>query len=280
MTLPCLFITQCLQGKDGTLELSIFEDGVPPEFRLQFLEWHNPMHLAQAATEVTVKTIRPDGSQQVFKFAPLPGTQYLHSTVDIPEPHEFDVELKYHQETFKIEFREGSSHHEGHSPHSEHSGHDDLEVNLRGPGGPRKYEQDNNFRAAVLHVTADAFVSVLTIIAIAVAGTVPGAWWLNPAAGVLGSIVIASWSYQLICDTLSALLDLSPDPELNAQIKKLLEADGETTVVDAHVWRLGPGRLGAIFSVTSTVKGRVRSYYWAKLKRITALAHVTIEILE
>lgn len=34
----------------------------------------------------------------------------------------------------------------------------------------QKYEQDNNFRAAVLHVVADAFVSVLTIVAIALAG--------------------------------------------------------------------------------------------------------------
>ena len=204
----------------------------------------------------------------------------LHSTEEIPEPHEFDAELRYQQEAFKIEFREGS----GHGEEGHHGGHhDDCDEEHQGhqqggDGKARKYESDNNFRAAILHVVADAFVSVLTILAIAIAGTVPGAWFLNPAVGIVGSLVIMSWAFQLANDTMGALLDLAPDALLNDKLRDILEADGQSTVRDMHVWKLGPGKLGAIFSLASSVAGRTRQYYWDKLKRFKPLAHVTIEI--
>jgi len=46
---------------------------------------------------------------------------------------------------------------------------------------------------------------------------------------------------------------------------------------DLHLWRLGPGHLGAIISVT-TDKSRGLEYYRARLSRFAALSHVTIEI--
>ena len=51
----------------GTLVLSIFEDGIPPVFRLGFAK---PLP-ALAAAAVGVTTIRPDGAKQVFAFEPL-----------------------------------------------------------------------------------------------------------------------------------------------------------------------------------------------------------------
>lgn len=143
---------------------------------------------------------------------------------------------------------------------------------------PAKYEQDNNFRAAVLHVIADAFVSVLTILAIAVAGTVKQAWFLNPLVGILGAGVILSWSYQLITDTMCALLDLSPDAALNVKIRDIIEADGVSQVTDLHVWKLGPGKLGVIISVVTAAEDYGRDYYAAKLTKYKALAHITIEV--
>ncbi len=53
---------------------------------------------------------------------------------------------------------------------------------------------DNNMRAAYVHVLADAATSVLAIVALA-AGFYFGLGILDPLCGLIGAIVIASWSY-------------------------------------------------------------------------------------
>jgi hypothetical protein len=44
-----------------------------------------------------------------------------------------------------------------------------------------------------------------------------------------------------------------------------------------HLWRLGPGHLGAIVSV-ATREPRGPDYYQALLGRFRALSHVTVEV--
>jgi len=74
--------THQLQTPFGPVELSVFEDGVPPRFRLVWDGRDRP----DAAT-VTVQTQRPDGSLQEFGFADRGA--YLESLDEIPEPHAF-----------------------------------------------------------------------------------------------------------------------------------------------------------------------------------------------
>ncbi len=71
-------------------------------------------------------------------------------------------------------------------------------------------DRDNNMRAAVIHVIADAAVSVLVIVGLSLARTF-GWLWMDPLAGIVGACVIASWSYGLIRDTGAILLDMNPD---------------------------------------------------------------------
>jgi cation diffusion facilitator family transporter len=73
------------------------------------------------------------------------------------------------------------------------------------------------------------------------------------------------------------LLDRIPDRRLADQMRTTIENDG-STVTDLHLWRLGPGHLGAIVSVCPT-EDHASDYYRAKLARFHALSHVTIEIL-
>ena len=99
----------------GKLELSVFEDGVPPVFRLRAPAGE---HLPAAAA-VNIETIRPDGVRQTFAF--VPKENFLESQNDIPEPHEFDAVLTLghgnHRHTCRVEFREDAHHH--------HHGEDD-----------------------------------------------------------------------------------------------------------------------------------------------------------
>jgi nickel/cobalt exporter len=66
----------------GDLILSVFEDGVPPRFRLKAADG-----ASLDDREITLITERPDGARQNFTFAPHDG--FLQSVTEIPEPHSF-----------------------------------------------------------------------------------------------------------------------------------------------------------------------------------------------
>ena len=158
-------------------------------------------------------------------------------------------------------------HHHGHAHHDH--GHDKHE-HAHGSA-----TRDNNMRAAVIHVMADAAVSVLVIAGLLLARGF-GWLWMDPLAGIIGACVIASWSYALIRDTAAILLDMNPDKGMANRLREEVEADGDT-LADLHLWRLGPGHLGAIISVI-TSKGRDADYYRARLARFKSLSHLTVEV--
>ena len=56
--------------------------------------------------------------------------------------------------------------------------------------------RDNNMRAAIVHVLADAAVSVLVIIGL-LFGRFLGRTWMDPVPGLCGAVVIAAWAYGL-----------------------------------------------------------------------------------
>ena len=99
---------------------------------------------------------------------------------------------------------------------------------------------------------------------------------MDPLVGIVGAFIIASWSVALIRDTSAILLDMNPDRRMTENIRGLIERDGDQ-IADLHVWRLGPGHLGAILSVV-TPTDRGESFYRAKLGRFRSLSHVTIEV--
>ena len=135
--------------------------------------------------------------------------------------------------------------------------------------------RDNNMRAAVIHVLADAAVSVLVIIGL-LFGRFLGWSWMDPVVGLCGAFVILTWSYSLVRDTGSILLDMTPDRGMAQRMRAVLEADGDQ-LTDLHLWRLGPGHLGAILSIaTHTQRGP--QYYQALLGRFHDLSHVTVQI--
>jgi cation diffusion facilitator family transporter len=140
---------------------------------------------------------------------------------------------------------------------------------------PAHAHRDNNLRAAVVHVIADAAVSVLVIVGLLLSRTF-GWVWMDPLAGIIGAAVIASWAYSLIRDTGAILLDMNPDRRMASRLRQTIESGGDQ-VADLHLWRLGPGHLGAILCV-DTREARGAQYYRTKLKRFRGLSHLTIEV--
>jgi len=134
---------------------------------------------------------------------------------------------------------------------------------------------DNNLRAAYVHVLADAATSVLAIGALVVA-MVSGWVWADPAVGIVGSLVIASWAFGLIRDAGAVLLDVSFDRKLQATIRARLEA-GDDRITDLHLWQVGPGHCAAVISVVSEAP-LAPATYKERLRDLKGLSHVTVEV--
>lgn len=89
----------------GIVRLQVFEDGVPPRFRV-FRE-STPGN-TWTADEVCIETKRPDGSRQTFTFQQRDG--FFESRQEIPEPHAFVARLRLghagHSHDYTVEFVE------------------------------------------------------------------------------------------------------------------------------------------------------------------------------
>jgi cation diffusion facilitator family transporter len=165
----------------------------------------------------------------------------------------------------------GHGHAHGHS--HDHS-HDHGEERHHEPAHGA-HHRDNNMRAAVVHVMADAAVSILVIIGLVLARTF-GWLWMDPLAGFIGALVIANWSMALMRDTSGILLDRTPDPRMAEKVRMAIESEGDQ-VTDLHLWRLGPGHLGAIVCV-ATSGTREAADYRQRLAKFADLSHVTVEV--
>jgi nickel/cobalt exporter len=82
-----------------SLLLEVFEDGVPPRWRIRSESGALP-----AARDLEVTTIREDGAALTFAFAACDG--YLESVEEIPEPHAFKARVALAGDTTEILFRE------------------------------------------------------------------------------------------------------------------------------------------------------------------------------
>ena len=122
---------------------------------------------------------------------------------------------------------------------------------------------------------ADAVVSILAITGLLLA-KLYGWLWMDPLAGIIGAVVIANWSITLIRDTAGVLLDVCPDEITREKLRRTLEADGDR-VVDLHLWRLGPGHLGAVLEI-ATSKPRDALFYRGRLSSFECLSHITVEV--
>lgn len=159
-------------------------------------------------------------------------------------------------------------HHHGHSHH--HHGHDHHHHHGHG--------QDNNLRAAYLHVLADALTSVLAIVALLL-GRSYGWFWADPIMGVVGAIVISRWSWGLIRDTGGVLLDRVPQHgNLDGKIRKVIENDSDT-ITDLHIWQVGPEHHAVIVAIASAAP-KSASDYKARLNEIGHIDHITVEVNE
>lgn len=149
--------------------------------------------------------------------------------------------------------------------HHEHHGDSDHD-----------HDHDHNMKAAYLHVLADALTSVLAIVAL-LTGKYMGIIWIDPVMGIVGAIVIFHWSYGLIKESSSVLLDKSVDVSTFEKISQTLDKRN-TIINDIHVWKIASTHQAAILSVSSPSPLSTKEYKKLLSESLPQLSHVSVEV--
>ncbi|MBI4404560.1 MAG: CDF family Co(II)/Ni(II) efflux transporter DmeF [Deltaproteobacteria bacterium] len=136
---------------------------------------------------------------------------------------------------------------------------------------------DHNLRSAYFHVLADAFTSILALVAL-LFGKFYRVVWLDPLMGLVGSALILRWAYLLCKETVWELLDGHAKAINQNEIRQAITKTG-ATVSDLHVWRIAPSAYACEVVVCSKQK-RGTAYYRELLLRVHPFGHLTIEEIE
>lgn len=92
----------------GIVRLEIFEDGVPPRFRLYQDNQDKQHNHVWTAEQLTLETVRNKKDHQTFRFVQREG--FIESEQTIPEPHEFSAHLHLghgsHSHEYVVYFKE------------------------------------------------------------------------------------------------------------------------------------------------------------------------------
>ncbi len=162
----------------------------------------------------------------------------------------------------------------------QHGGHDHSHHQ-----GQHHEHGDHSLRSAYLHVMADALTSLLAIFAL-LAAKYFGAYWMDPAMGLVGAVLITRWSVGLLKSTSAILLDREAPDAMHTRVAEAL-TDENTRVADLHIWCIGPDVFAVIAVLVTRNAGSPDylppeylspEYYKAKLPPELGLEHVSIEI--
>lgn len=154
--------------------------------------------------------------------------------------------------------------HDDHHHHEEH-------------GDGHTHSHDHNMKAAYFHVLADTLTSFLAIFAL-LAGKYFGLIWMDAAMGIVGALVISRWSYGLIKESSSVLLDKTVQSNKFLAIANTLKEKNNAIINDIHIWKVSASHQAAILSIFTEKPLSPVIYKDILKEHLPQLSHISIEI--
>lgn len=170
----------------------------------------------------------------------------------------------------------GGAHHHDHGHGHAHHDHGHHAAHGHSHG-----HHDINLRSAYLHVLADAATSVLALLALA------GGWWLgwswlDPAMGLVGTVLVGKWAFGLLRQSGTVLLDREMNHPVVDEVREVLagfdHGEDGTHVSDLHVWRVGKQQFACIACLVTHDRALTPQRVRQALSVHEELVHVTVEI--
>ena len=174
----------------------------------------------------------------------------------------------------------GHDHHAHDHAHGHDHHHDHAQERDQGHEHGHAQHHDLNLRAAYVHVIADAATSVLAIVAL-VGGWMYGWSWLDPVMGIVGAVLVALWSRNLIRQTGAVLLDREMDHPVVEEIRDVVRSatvDAPTDLTDLHVWRVGKQAYACALTLVTANPDLSAQQVRQWLAQHEEIVHSTIEI--
>ena len=135
------------------------------------------------------------------------------------------------------------------------------------------HHEDYNFKAAYMHILADALTSIFAILAL-LAGKYFNWVFLDPIVGLVGGIVICIWAYGLIKSTSSILVDCENKDTKDKIINRIKNyADIEYL----HVWFSSEDQVCIIGKINITKSDTSLDEIKKTIKEIANCSSITIE---
>ncbi|MEZ8454301.1 CDF family Co(II)/Ni(II) efflux transporter DmeF [Vibrio cyclitrophicus] len=167
----------------------------------------------------------------------------------------------------------GDHHHDhGHEHGHNHSNSHDHDSDHSHKHG--EHHHDHNLRAAYMHVLADTLTSLLAIVAL-LFGKFYGWNWLDAAMGMIGALVIAKWTMNLMKQTSPILLDENIGDDYRQSITEALAS--YAIVTDLHMWKVSGHHYSAAITLESN-SDKTISEYKQMLAKFDKINHLTLEV--
>ena len=101
--------------------------------------------------------------------------------------------------------------------------------------------------------------------------------WMDPLMGLVGAVVIIHWTYGLLRETSSILLDSAEDLEKVEELRAAIEEVGDSMVADLHLWRIEADHYALICALV-THDPQEPEHYKKRIREVLGGAHVTVEV--
>jgi cation diffusion facilitator family transporter len=162
-----------------------------------------------------------------------------------------------------------------HAHHDHDDNHDDHHDHRHDHTHDHAHD-DSNLKGAILHVLADTLTSIGAILAL-IAGANWGWAWLDPVVALAAAVVVAWWAVGLVRATARVLLDREAPESVRRAVAASLESDGDSRVVDLHVWSIAPGKYTVVASVVAHLAQQPREYK-LRLEQSMGILHPVVEV--
>jgi cation diffusion facilitator family transporter len=156
-------------------------------------------------------------------------------------------------------------HDDHHHHHDDHHDHD------------HEHHHDHNLKAAYFHVLADTLTSILAIVAL-LAGKFYGLLWVDALMGIVGAVIIMRWSYGLIKESSTILLDKSVSNSALSKAIDDIQISKGTIITDLHSWKVASADQAIIFSINAKEPLETSKYKEILKRHMPQLSHISIEI--
>ena len=153
---------------------------------------------------------------------------------------------------------------------------DDYQDHHNPDGSHHAHHHDHNLKAAYLHVLADALTSLLAIVALLCAKYL-GSAWMDPVVGIIGAILVSSWSFGLLRTTSGILLDKQGPESIRDRIRNSIETDEDSKVTDLHLWSIGPNIYSVVIAIVAH-EPATPVQYKERIPKNLGLGHIAIEV--